>query len=209
MSLEREIISEVFNTSDLPVTVDYVGQDHGEMPQDLLKDQTYSHIEDVENGLQFLAALLASRGDKHDYTKLERFNDFQYDLEHGFREPGNKGWWDYHLTERHHLAESQPEDVNLLDVLEYLVDCCVAGAAREGKGKIRPIHIDTDVLVKAFKNTQDLIVNNIHVNYGDEYEDSYEGSGDTYEDGQDGDFYDSYYPDDDPYRDEAGDVTTW
>lgn len=35
--------------------------------------------------------------------------------------------------ERHHLLSRTPEDVNLVDVFEYIADCVMAGMARTGE----------------------------------------------------------------------------
>lgn len=61
-------------------------------------------------------------------------------------------WYPMHCcTERHHLNEHCPEDVNLIDVLEMICDCVCAGMARSGS--VRPVSISDDVLRKAFDNT--------------------------------------------------------
>ena len=70
-------------------------------------------------------------------------------------------WWQLHMTERHHLNDSVPEDVNLLDVLEMVIDCTVAGLARGGSAdKIYPITIPQEVLNQAIDNTKQLIIDN-------------------------------------------------
>ena len=66
-----------------------------------------------------------------------------------------------HMTERHHLNDSVPEDVNLIDVLEMVIDCTVAGLARSGN--VYPITISPEVLQKAVENTSNLIINNTKI----------------------------------------------
>ena len=54
-----------------------------------------------------------------------------------------------------------PEDVDLLDVLEMIVDCVCAGMARSGE--VRSLEIDSDILNKAVQNTVELIKREIEV----------------------------------------------
>ena len=70
-------------------------------------------------------------------------------------------WYQKHLTERHHLNESCPEDVNLIDVLEMVIDCSVAGLARSGN--IFPINISNEILQKAIENTKQMIIDNVEI----------------------------------------------
>lgn len=65
------------------------------------------------------------------------------------------------MTERHHLNDSVPEDVNLVDVLEMVIDCTVAGLARSGE--VYDITIPQEVLEQAIDNTKQLIINNTEV----------------------------------------------
>ena len=68
----------------------------------------------------------------------------------------------YHITkERHHILSHCPDDVNLIDVLEMISDCCCAGLARQGF--VREVTIPPDILMNAFKNTVELIKHNIKV----------------------------------------------
>ena len=66
-----------------------------------------------------------------------------------------------HMTERHHLNDRVPDDVNLLDVLEMVIDCTCAGLSRSGD--VYPITIPQDVLEKAIENTKNLIIENSEV----------------------------------------------
>lgn len=54
-----------------------------------------------------------------------------------------------------------PEDVNLIDVLEMIVDCVMAGMARTGN--VYPLDIKNEVLRKAFDNTVELLKRNVEV----------------------------------------------
>lgn len=65
-------------------------------------------------------------------------------------------WYQLHVnSERHHLLSRCPEDVNLLDVVEMIVDCVCAGKTRSGE--VRDLEISTDILEKALKNTVKLV----------------------------------------------------
>lgn len=65
------------------------------------------------------------------------------------------------MTERHHLNDSVPDDVNLVDVLEMVIDCTVAGLARSGE--VYDITIPEDVIKKAIDNTKNMIIENSEV----------------------------------------------
>ena len=66
-----------------------------------------------------------------------------------------------HMTERHHLNDRVPEDVNLLDVLEMVIDCTCAGLARSGN--VYPITIPQEVIEQAIENTKQMIINNTEI----------------------------------------------
>lgn len=134
-----------------------------EVTKDMLLEDTQSHIQDVQNGCSFIANLILKAGENHDHTKIEYLDEFYNDFitrkEDG--ESKNLDWWQKHLTERHHLNDRVPNDVNLIDVIEMVVDCCMAGMARSGY--VYDIDIPSNVLDKAVKNTQKLITSQIKV----------------------------------------------
>ena len=126
-------------------------------------NETNIHREDVKNVLYFLASKLEEDGDKHDWTKKERERQF-YDSFTAAKEKGldfkKDAWYKYHVTtERHHIASHVAKDINLIDVIEMISDCCCAGLARSGK--IYDIDIKPDVLMKAFNNTVQLTKDSI------------------------------------------------
>ena len=57
--------------------------------------------------------------------------------------------------------EGIPEDVNLIDVLEMIVDCVMAGMGRTGT--VYPLEIKSEVLMSAFVNTVELLKNEVKV----------------------------------------------
>lgn len=127
-----------------------------ELLKDVLLHQ--GHVREVMNVLAFK---LEEAGFHHDWTKIEYFDNFYEDVilrssELDFKK---RGWYDIHIgEERHHLNASKPEDVNLLDVLEFIVDCIVAGKSRSGKVNYSFLEFDNkDLLEIAYWNTVDLV----------------------------------------------------
>ena len=132
-----------------------------EVSKEQLLDSTMSHIEDVQKVGYKLADMLKEQVLNHDYTKIDYIDEFCKDfnevLQNDDKNFKDMNWFkERHLQERHHLNDRVPEDVNLLDVLEMVIDCSCAGLARSGN--IYPIKIDQDVLEKAINNTKDLII---------------------------------------------------
>lgn len=119
------------------------------------------HIDDVRHGLDFFMGELMEKAEAHDADKITEIEWFHRDFITGFKETG---WWDNHRKiNRHHLeqADGVPDDVNLLDVLEYISDCVMAGMARSGS--VRPCVLPDEVLQRALKNTVDLLSSNVKV----------------------------------------------
>ena len=131
-------------------------------PEELLKN-TKEHIESVTSGLSFFSRMLLESGKNHDFTKLEYDEEFYDALVKGdLRTNDNNIWFQKHITEeRHHLSNRVPDDVNLVDIFEYLVDCVMAGLARSGE--VREVKIYDGVLQKAFQNTIELLKINTEV----------------------------------------------
>lgn len=128
-----------------------------------LLQNTYSHICDVRNVSDFIAVKFILQCFDHDHTKIEGIDQFYEDFTSGRQNTEFKKlpWWQLHMTERHHLNDSVPEDVNLIDVLEMVIDCTVAGLARSGE--VYPISISQEVLSQAIENTKNLIIENCEV----------------------------------------------
>lgn len=128
-----------------------------------LLSQTMSHIFDVQRVGKMLATKLENQVCNHDHTKIEYIDEFYNDFKTRFQgyELKKLPWWQIHKTERHHLNDSVPDDVNLIDVLEMVIDCTVAGLARSGS--VYDITIPQEVLQKAINNTKNLIIENTEV----------------------------------------------
>ena len=135
--------------------------DFTQVDPDTLRASSLQHIQDVRAGLEFLAAKLLEAGVRHDFDKLQNLEGFHADFKTGFKE---SEWWDSHKTlNRHHLTspEGIPQDVNLVDVLEFVVDCTMAGMAR--KGSVYPLKLPAEVLARALQNTVALVLGQIVV----------------------------------------------
>lgn len=131
-----------------------------EADKEELARSTESHIKDVGSGLKFIADELVTRGSVHDHTKIENMDEFYAALRSGHIKDTN--WYQKHITEeRHHLKSHVPEDVNIIDVLEHLVDCTMAGLTRSGT--IYDVDLPAEVLQLAVQNTVELLKKNITV----------------------------------------------
>lgn len=120
-----------------------------------LLDSSRQHIADVAKALAFFSAHLFAAAAEHDYDKLTEIDWFYADFQTKFAQTS---WWDNHRKiHRHHLgqADGVPEDVNLLDVLEYIADCVMAGMARSGE--VYPLEASDELLRTAFENTTKLL----------------------------------------------------
>jgi hypothetical protein len=126
-----------------------------------LKDSSIQHIEDVSKGFGLLTSMISDAATTHDHDKLTGIDEFHSDFITNFEKTE---WWENHKkVNRHHLLtkDGVPEDVNLIDVLEMIVDCVMAGMGRSGS--VYPLEIDLEVLKNAFDNTVNLIKSQVIV----------------------------------------------
>ena len=129
--------------------------DFANVTKDQLYESSLQHIEDVGKGIRFLVEKLAHAAEVHDRDKISDIDGFHADFVTGFKQTG---WWDRHRkSNRHHLlqADGVPADVNLVDVLDLIVDCVMAGMGRSGN--VYPLDISARVLSRAFDNTVELL----------------------------------------------------
>jgi hypothetical protein len=125
--------------------------DYTKVTRDQLLEASIAHIQDVQDALRFFVEKLLDAATAHDPDKISDIDGFHRDFVTGFKQTE---WWDTHRKlNRHHLNEADgvPEDVNLIDVLDFIADCVMAGKARSGT--VRPLTIDPAVLQRAFENT--------------------------------------------------------
>lgn len=129
-----------------------------------LEASTINHISDVEKALLRFELMLSAAGQLHDFTKrayLEEFYDALVTKEPGEDVKDSK-WYQMHVhRERHHLLSNAPDDVNLVDVLEYIADGVMAGLARSGE--VYDMTLPDEMLQKAFTNTVELLKRQVTV----------------------------------------------
>lgn len=135
--------------------------DFANTTKETLLDSSREHISDVAKGMAFFSSKLVEATGIHDYDKLTGIDWFHRDFVTGFKETG---WWDNHRKiHRHHLAQADgvPGDVNLIDVLEFVVDCVMAGMARSGD--VYELQLPDELLRSALANTATLLKQQIFV----------------------------------------------
>lgn len=132
-----------------------------EVSKEQLQASSQQHIGDVRSGMEYFRSLMEQASARHDIDKLTDIDHFHADFITGFKETG---WWDNHRkTSRHHLLQDDgiSEDVNLVDIIEMIVDCVMAGMGRVES--VYPLEIKPEVLKKAFDNTVELLKSQIVV----------------------------------------------
>ena len=135
--------------------------DVSEVSKEQLLLSSYQHIQDVAKGMQFFANKLLEAANSHDHDKFSGIDQFHADFKTKFE---RTGWWDNHRkVNRHHLLaeDGVPEDVNLVDVFDMIVDCVMAGMGRSGS--VYPLEIKPEVLKDAFDNTVELLKSQVVV----------------------------------------------
>ncbi len=136
--------------------------DFANTSKETLLDSSRQHIGDVVKALAFFCGKLTEAAGEHDYDKLTTIDWFHSDFVTGFKQTG---WWDNHRKiHRHHLdkPDGVPKDVNLLDVVEHISDCVMAGMARSGG--VYDLKLPDSLLQLAFQNTVLLLKSNVAVN---------------------------------------------
>jgi hypothetical protein len=138
--------------------------DYANVSKETLLASSKQHIQDVRAALAFFGDLLVRASYAHDPDKLTDIDGFHADFVTGFAQTG---WWDRHRRlNRHHLtmADGIPEDVNLIDVLDYISDCVMSGMARSGS--VYPLSLPPELLDKAFQHTVALLCRTVTVDVG-------------------------------------------
>lgn len=135
--------------------------DFANVSKETLLASSRQHIGDIVQAIAFFQGLLTAAAARHDTDKLTDIDGFHADFVTGFAQTG---WWDRHRPlNRHHLtaADGIPSDVNLIDVLDFIADCVMAGMARSGS--VYPLALPPELLERAFQNTVMLLKAEIHV----------------------------------------------
>lgn len=136
-------------------TADTRSCDFKTVTKEALTASSLQHIGDVVKGLAFFSSKLMEAAGRHDYDKLTLIDWFHSDFVSGFEQ--NEWWTNHRKINRHHLAKEDgiPDDVNLIDVIEFITDCVMAGKARTGE--VYPLELSSELLQKAFQNTIELL----------------------------------------------------
>lgn len=135
--------------------------DFTKVSKDTLLVSSRQHIWDVHEALQFFSRKVAEALLAHDTDKISDIDGFHADFVTGFKQTG---WWDRHRKlNRHHLTQDDgiPADVNLIDVLDFIADCVMAGMARSGS--VYPLHLPAELLERAFQNTVTMLKSEVTV----------------------------------------------
>jgi hypothetical protein len=135
--------------------------DYANVSKETLLASSKQHIGDVREAHQFFSRKIAEAMLAHDTDKLTDIDGFHADFLTGFKVTT---WWDRHRTiNRHHLTQDDgiPADVNLIDVLDFIADCVMAGMARSGS--VYPLHLSPELLERAFQNTVTLLKSEVVV----------------------------------------------
>lgn len=137
-----------------------------DIKKDDLYNETQKHKNDVFRIMSLFAFELMETGYKHDWTKEAYFDDFYNDTverksNRNFKE---RKWYKIHTEkERHHLHAKVPEDIDLVDVIEYISDSVAAGLSRSGRVEKKYLEISGEALKKAYWNTIDKLIEELEV----------------------------------------------
>lgn len=129
--------------------------DFSKVTKETLYVSSVQHREDIIKGIEFFKRQLDIAASNHDHDKLSDIAGFHRDFLTGFKQTE---WWDNHRkVNRHHLLQEDgvPKDVNLVDVLDMIIDCVMAGMGRSGS--VYPLNISPGVLMTAFQNTVEML----------------------------------------------------
>ena len=138
--------------------------DYANVSKETLLASSKQHIFDVRKALYFFIARVSEAGQQHDTDKLTDIDGFHADFLTGFKVTE---WWDRHrVLNRHHLNNDDgvPANVNLIDVLDFIADCVMAGMARSGS--VYPLKLPPELLERAFRNTVEMLKREVIVDEG-------------------------------------------
>lgn len=132
-------------------TADSRSCDSSKVSKEELRRSSQMHMHDVWQAMLYFQQKLVQTSAAHDFDKIADLDRFHKNFQTDFAE---KDWLEDHWKlNRHHLTEEKgiPDDVNLIDVLEYVGDCVVAGMARTGT--VYDLELPDELLQRALKNT--------------------------------------------------------
>lgn len=134
-------------------TADTRSCDFANTTKETLLASSCQHLGDVAAAINLFTSKLNEAAAKHDQDKLTLIDWFHSDFVTGFK---RAEWWENHRKiNRHHLnnPDGVPEDINLMDILEYIADCVMAGMARSGS--VYPLEMSPELLKQAFENYEE------------------------------------------------------
>lgn len=134
--------------------------------RETLLKSSKQHIGDVQLAIEWMRDRLLQRALHHDWTKIDFIGEFyedftkvQNDKSIDFR---SLPWFKRHIeTERHHVTDRCPDNVNLFDLLERIADITMAGMGRTGS--VYPDNLYPEILKRAYQNTLELLKKQIVV----------------------------------------------
>lgn len=135
--------------------------DFKSVSKETLLASSHQHIADVREALRYFESMIRKAAENHDYDKITDIDGFHRDFVTGFTQTA---WWDKHrILNRHHLnnEDGVRDDVNLIDVLDFIADCVMAGMARSGS--VYPLQLPDGLLQRAFQNTVEHLKRNVLV----------------------------------------------
>jgi len=135
--------------------------DFTKVSREQLLESSKQHIEDVREAHRFFIDLIKIAMNDHDYDKITDIDGFHADFLTGFKQTT---WWDRHRQlNRHHLTQEDgiPANLNLIDVLDYIVDCVMSGMGRSGS--VYPLKLPPELLERAFQGTIELLKSQVVV----------------------------------------------
>ena len=123
-------------------------------------EATNIHREDVREALKLFSDELLCRGDDHDFTKIDAFDEYANMVVNGVKDEEFlcSNWWNNHIRmERHHVTDYCHVDVDLFDILEMIADRVTAEKGRTGMINTNYLQIDEGTLLRAYWNTVKLL----------------------------------------------------
>lgn len=135
--------------------------DYTKVTKEQLLASSIQHIDDIRQGFEFFIEMMKAQAERHDKSKITHIDDFHRNFLTGFKETD---WWELHQdVERHHFANPKyiPEDINLIDIIDQIIDGVMAGMARSGVYREEPM--SPELLERAYRNTIKILLANVQV----------------------------------------------
>ena len=137
------------------------------LTRDTCYEDNLEHIKDVQRAMNWIGSKIMHTGLVHDKTKVIYKDEYIDLVMHGVTDDDflKSDWWNKHITEeRHHLNSFCPVDVNLIDVIEFLVDMVMQSNGRKGYLDVNLCKLnDPFILERAYWNTVKLLNDNVVV----------------------------------------------